>query len=341
MNRYFALVSGENVDLAQAEIQALIQTPGMNATVSWIGQLGIIEATSDPVPFLLERAALLKEAGQILAQSESLGSLIHDKYEVESWDSIQSESSFCIRISNLAREESTEHLRAAIWQLGERIRYASGAHVSMRDPDTRILLVLTTGGVLVCKSIESRLRHELRSRRPGRMHFFHPSMMNSFLARAMCNLAGVMPNYVVLDPFCGGGGILYEIMSIGAKPVGIDLSWPLLSGANANLTDSIGDGYCLIQGDARLIPLCKCHCIVTDPPYGRSSSTRGSESIMLVKSLLGQARVLLHGGGKMCICASTEMNMSSLIDVLGMRPDARLRVPVHSGLTREVFVLRF
>lgn len=341
MNEYFALVSGENVELAHAELTALKRASGEDVSISWLGRLGIIHSRSNPVPFFLERAALLKEAGEILMISESLTSLIQEDYRDETCKSIRPEDSFCIRVYNLAREKYSAYPEMAVRRLGEKIRNATGAHVSMKDADVKILLLLTLEGVFLCKSTESQLRHALRNRGPGRMRFFHPSMMNAFLARAMCNLAGVMPSDIVLDPFCGAGGILYEILSIGARPIGIDVSWHLLSGASANLAGLNGGGFCLVQGDARFIPICKCHCIVTDPPYGRSSSTRGSESSILVKSLLEQANVILQGGGSICICASSEMNVSRLISGLNMTPDVHVSVPVHSGLTREIFVLTF
>ncbi len=341
MKEYFALVSGENIELAQAEVTALIRASTVDPNISWLGRLGMMFSTSDPVPFLLGRAALLKEAGEILMKSKSLSNLVRGKFLDATWKSIEPSSSFCIRVCNLAHEKQKEYPETAVRQLGERIRGVTGAHVSMKAADVRILLIIAAEGVFVCKSVESETRHSLRGRGPDRMRFFHPSMMNAFLARAMCNLAGVMPSDIVLDPFCGGGGILHEILSIGAKPVGIDLNWPLLTGAGKNLADSQGSDFCLVQGDARFMPVRRCNCIVTDPPYGRSSSTRGSQSIKLVRSLLEQAGSILQPGGRMCICASSEMNISQLIAVFGMIPVFHVRVPVHSGLTREIFVLAF
>jgi tRNA (guanine10-N2)-dimethyltransferase len=341
LKEYFALVSGENLELAQAELNGLVRASAIDVTISWFGRMALIVSDSDPVPFLLERAALIKEAGEILMKSEGISNLIHDTLLGDGWKSIEPDSSFCIRVCNLARQKHDEYPEMAVRKLGEKIRIATGAHVSMKAADVRILLITTFKGVFVCKSAESETRRALRNRGPGRMHFFHPSMMNASLARAMCNLAGIMPNDIVLDPFCGGGGILYEILAIGAKPVGIDLSWSLLRGASTNLANSRGNDYCLVQGDARSIPIDKCNCIVTDPPYGRSSSTRGSEAIMLVKSLLEQAGRILQAGGRMCICSSSEMNISQLIAISDMKPEFHVRVPVHGGLTREVFVLAF
>ena len=117
-------------------------------------------------------------------------------------------------------------------------------------------------------------------------------MMNATLSRVMCNLAGLMPGEIMLDPFCGGGGILCEASYIGARTIGIDLNWRLLSGSKENLSFTDGD-YSVIQGDVRSLPIQQCDCIVTDPPYGRASSTRGARAIELVESLFERIDTIL------------------------------------------------
>jgi len=335
------LVSGENVTLAQAEVQALIRASGIEASMNWSGPLALVRCHPDPSSFILERAALTKEAGAVVFESSSFEDMMQD----DCWDQIRAwikpGDSFYIRVLNLTGVEETRSRESAIRLLGESIRTSTGAKVAVKNPVVSILLVLEPQRVLMCESNQSRLRSQLRRRSPGSMPFFHPSMMNSFLARVMCNLAGVMPDHIVLDPFCGAGGILCEVSHIGAKAIGLDLSWRLLTGARINLM-SIGDAdYSLIHGDAHSIPVRGCHCVVTDPPYGRSSSTRGAEATKLVSSLLQQASGLLSKGGSVCLCGSAEMNVLQLMTDCGFTPELRLPVPVHSGLTREVFVLRF
>jgi tRNA (guanine10-N2)-dimethyltransferase len=166
-------------------------------------------------------------------------------------------------------------------------------------------------------------------------------MMNASLARVMCNLAGVMPGEIVLDPFCGGGGILCEASLIGAKTVGIDLNWRLLVGGLENLS-AIGNGHSLIQGDVRKIPISKCDCIVTDPPYGRASSTRGDHSAHLVERLLGNIDSLLRRRTQsLCICGDIEMKIRNIAETHGLNIGQALQIRVHSGLVRELLTIGF
>jgi len=179
----------------------------------------------------------------------------------------------------------------------------------------------------------------LREREPGRKSFFHPSMMNATLARVMCNLAGVMPGEIVLDPFCGGGGILCEASFIGARTVGVDLNWRLLAGSKENLS-SAGREYTAIQGDIRSLPVRMCDCIVTDPPYGRASSTRGAQAIELVESLFEKADSILRRKiESICICGSSEMNLQNVAESMGLVVNQVLQIRVHSGLVRELVLL--
>ncbi len=45
--------------------------------------------------------------------------------------------------------------------------------------------------------------------------------MSPKLARCMVNLTGVKENDLVLDPFCGTGGILIEAGIMGARVIGV------------------------------------------------------------------------------------------------------------------------
>jgi len=163
--------------------------------------------------------------------------------------------------------------------------------------------------------------------------------MNARFARAMCNLAGVMPGGLTLDPFCGVGGILWEAAELGARVVGVDLNWRLLRGAYLNLQHVSSQAFCLVQGDARMLPITSCDSIVTDPPYGRVSSTRGEAARHLVESLLEQIPHLLRAHGRACLCTDLRMNVQSLLRHYGFEPEVHVKVPVHKSLVREVFVI--
>ncbi|MFW9906971.1 MAG: methyltransferase domain-containing protein [Candidatus Thorarchaeota archaeon] len=336
MTSYFAQVSGENVELAKAEIEALARLCPYNIEITWLGRIAKLQAVFNPSEFLLDRAALLKRAGILI------GEFSHDESIIEGitddcWrNNVLSSDRFSVRTICIENEYNPKERAKIERELGAHIQSITGAEVDLRTPNLNILVIILAGLFLVCKSTESKLRHLLRAREPGKKPFFHPSMMNSILARTMCNLAGIRPGNTVLDPFCGGGGILCEAAYIGASVVGIDKNWKLLEGARMNLS-AIKSKYSLIQADALHLPVQTVNHIVTDPPYGRSSSTRGAEARELFDSLLRKAPSILQSRGEnLCVCASSDMGLSGMIKDAGFCIGYDIKITVHSGLVREI-----
>lgn len=341
MDEYFAIISGENIELGRAELGALLPLVSEKHNIRWHGKLAIIKAEYNPVGFLLDRAALIKEAGFIIFAVHSSNDIITDFSDDVIKSLVEPGESFCIRTRSYAFQKGSQYREQLVVKLGTKIKSGTGAKVSMNNPDVTILVILTTERIYVCKSFKSQLRGLLRARRPGKKEFFHPSMMSAQLARVMCNLARIMPGKIVFDPFCGGGGILCEIATLGAKPVGMDLNWRLLTGANQNIISMNFYEYNLIQGDAQFLPIFACDCIVTDPPYGRASSTKGSDPKQLVEVLLKQSRSLLKPPGNVCICTSTEMQIPEILNDIGLKVEFDIHVRVHRSLTREVIGFSF
>lgn len=340
MTKYFVYISGEHIDVAQAEVNALVRLLKLNE-ISWRDRIGLIDSPSNPVPFLLERAALVKEAGLVYTETSDQDALETNLSEDVLKNSIRSTETYSVRTISVSKKNKFRDRQEIESRLGAHIKKVTHAGVSLDNPQSRILVFLFPDSVLVCKSYASQLRPRLRNRNPGRKPFFHPSMMNATLARVMCNLAGVMPGEIILDPFCGGGGILCEASLLGAKTVGIDLNWRLLSGGVENLAE-IGNNHTFIQGDVRNIPIRECDCIVTDPPYGRASSTRGAHAVHLVESLLGNIdSILRRRNESLCICGSSKMNIQNLVRNSGLVVGQLLRIKVHTGLVREILTVGF
>lgn len=340
LNKYFAIVSGEEIALARAEVESVLHLVDPVIKVAWDGALGLFEATDTAVQFLLSRAATVKEAGQVIdnfhSDEESIDWISDDRL----LSTITSET-FYITSKSLTSEKRTEYRKQLTDQLGTKIGNLTGAKVSSKYPGINILVLLTSNETLVCKTTTSQTRKLLLAKNPSTKTFFHPSMMNAQLARVMCNLAGVMPGDIVMDPFCGSGGILSEIASLGARTIGMDLNWRLIMGARANLKDEGYQQYSLMQCDARQIPFASkgCDSIVTDPPYGRASSTRGSAAIKLVSDFLEIVPTILREDGRICICGSSHMELTELANNLGLDCKNHLQVRVHRGLVRDIITL--
>lgn len=340
LTAYFAYVSGENVELAKAEVEVLLNQFSDDKELSWNGRLVKIIMPTSPTSFLLERAALVQWSGTILYECNQLDNITQAISDDEWVVHITKHDDFSVK-TLCVDEDNDLSMRLQIERvLGAHIKAVTSARVNLRNPSVQILVLIMFERILVCKSDSSKLRVLLRNREPGKKTFFHPSMMNSTLARVMCNLAGIRVGDVVLDPFCGGGGILCEASYIGASVIGIDLSWKLLVGAIRNLSE-IGIKYSIIQGDAQHLPIKSVNRIVTDPPYGRASSTRGNIAIKLVESLLENVDSILQSKGEcLCLCGDSEMKLSQIVQNVGLIVARQLRVRVHSGLVREIVTVK-
>ncbi|TFH07166.1 MAG: methyltransferase domain-containing protein [Candidatus Thorarchaeota archaeon] len=340
LTAYFAYVSGEHIGLAKAEVEALLNQLSYCRELTWDGRLARIVMPSNPADFLLERAALIQYAGIILYETDSFDNITQGISDDDWTTYITKQDDFAVKTLCIGEDNELDMRLQIERTLGAHIKQVTGANVNLRSPSVQILVLIMSEGIVVCKSDMSKLRALLRGREPGKKEFFHPSMMNSSLARVMCNLAGVQSGDIVLDPFCGGGGILCEASHIGASVIGIDLSWKLLIGARVNLS-KIGLKYSLIQGDTQHLPIKSVNRIVSDPPYGRASSTRGTIAIKLVESLLEEADSILQSKGEcLCLCSDSEMKLSQIVEDTGLTVARQLSMRVHSGLVRDIVTVK-
>ncbi|TFG35087.1 hypothetical protein EU527_00380 [Candidatus Thorarchaeota archaeon] len=340
LTKWFVYVSGENVELAKAEVYSLLRSVLSDVRIDWIERLAIIESAISISEFILDRAALTQRAGRIIYEADSVESL-RAKESSNIWRCLMtSRDTFSIKILCVGTNIESEKRNQLERDLGAHIKTAAGANVDLRNAAKQILVILTDENVLICLSNDSKLRIDLKDREPGKKPFFHPSMMNSKLARVMCNLVQVKKGEVMLDPFCGGGGILCEASYLGAFVIGLDLNWKLLTGARMNLRE-IGHKYSIIQADAQHIPISSVDCIVTDPPYGRSSSTRGGQSIKLIETMLERIDSIIDSREeRVCICGDAEMNLPRLVEDCGLLIGLDFKMRVHSGLVREIVTIK-
>lgn len=143
--------------------------------------------------------------------------------------------------------------------------------------------------------------------------FFSPISLHPRYARAMINLAELHEGESILDPFCGTGGVLIEAGLIGAKIFGSDISPEMIKGCKENLQyfginwerlEAIDVGRLHQYFD-------KIDAVVTDPPYGRSASTRKEDLKTLYNRTLDSICEVLNTGGRLCIIYPSPHNCTS------------------------------
>jgi tRNA (guanine10-N2)-dimethyltransferase len=180
-------------------------------------------------------------------------------------------------------------------------RSSMDIEVDLRNPDNIIKLILSKkfyAGIL----LKNFNRQIFESHHGRNRPFFSPISLHPKFARAMVNLARVRPGMRVLDPFCGTGGILIEGASIGMNVYGSDISNKMVEGTKKNL-----DFFKLAYSGLKACDVTECpeqfkemDAMVSDPPYGRSTSVRGKglkdiydQTFNLAKNRLKRNRYLV------------------------------------------------
>ncbi len=261
------------------------------------------------------------------------GLLCLDPVEVEGVIRELGPKSFAIHI-HVYRGEYRERDRD-IDSLARLVQKSGVYKVSLRDPEVVVARYIV--GRESYMGIE--FHHDKKSfsrRRPSSRPVFSPFSLDPKLARMLINLSGAPRGSIVYDPFCGVGGIPIEAESIGLSSICVELVCRWARGARVNI-----DGYSpsswhdVICGDSfdKFIRMGGLY-LATDPPYGRITKT-SKESIEVYERLVNDIAIFARGSAFF-----THVDIDHIIEDSGVRMLFKFKIPVHSNLTRYLYVLR-
>lgn len=219
--------------------------------------------------------------------------------------------------------------------LGE-ILHKRGYKIDLEDPDHVIWVILTKDRIVILSEIYLFKASEFDSRRPKNRPVFHPSTMEPRIAKALVNLSTMREDDIMIDPFCGVGGILLEAGLMKGWPIGLDIDWRMCKGAIINLRYYGVWRAEVLCCDALFPPIRKCDVIVTDPPYGRGASTRGRSHSELLKGSLSN---LINNMPKRIVVISNTRDVEKLFKELSLYIEYYYEHRIHKSLTRIIYVL--
>jgi len=206
--------------------------------------------------------------------------------------------------------------------------------VSLKKPEIEYRAILSEDKCYFGKVLFTFDRGSYDVRNPGKRDFFHPGVMMPRLARTLVNIAMVQKGDIMLDPFCGTGGILIEAHLLGSRAIGSDFDPLMVLGSRQNIP-----GSDLMLADATHLPFCDytIDAVVTDFPYGQSVCIRKSDTM---DTLYGEAleeirRVLKPGKRAVVVTHRDILPIATEYFTVVQRHDQR----VHKSLTRHVLVL--
>lgn len=307
--KYLFYLSGENLKLGLEEAKAFAKIKEINGRA----------VVADCDGFDFKRLAFTKKVVRLLLEckeKELFSKLEKTKFEFE--------GSYCVRAININEKKAAE----PVW------KSIANPKVNLENPEITIQVICENkkcyAGILSYDNIE-----KFSERRPHLRPGFHPSSMLPKLARALVNLSRIKKGETLLDPFCGTGGIMIEAGLIGVRSIGIDLNEGMISLAEKNLKEYGFKNYKLSKGDATK-ELPECDAIVTDPPYGKSSSLLGAKKDELYNKFLKNAYNRLKPKSYCVIMMPKQLR----VHIGKFKKEAEILHYVNKSLTRKILVLR-
>ncbi len=167
--------------------------------------------------------------------------------------------------------------------------------------------------------------------------FFSPISLSPRTARLMINISATKAGDLVLDPFCGTGGILIEAALMGRRIMGNDFSLAMTSGTKLNLKYYGIRDFSIFNSDILSFdPGRKVDAVVTDFPYGRNSLVSDRDFKVFYTGALSRISGFLKEKGRLVLM----INDPSLLTIPGnLHILKTVSFRVHRSLTRHIMVL--
>lgn len=338
----FFITSGEHPTLPTSEILAILEAEDICfSDVHLLPHVVRLKAPLRACEVVYDRASMtLKCCREFFICNSDYDEIFSNCRKVD-WSFLQGRS-FAVRVKrvrsfspHISTRILEREIGGIIWNsLGGKVR------VNLSSPEFLIQGVLTCSFFLLGLVLRVVDRGVFERRRPKFRPFTHPSSLDAKISRLFVNLSRAKRNELFLDPFCGAGSFLIEAALIGCRVIGVDIDDRMINGAHLNLSFYKLRPEALIVGDARFLPFSRIDAIATDPPYGRSASTRGVKLDSLLKSFLSDAYDVIKPDGYVCIAAPSQFDLKGLSISIGFRVLEYHFMRVHKSLARIIAVLR-
>ncbi|MBE6485216.1 MAG: methyltransferase domain-containing protein [Methanosphaera stadtmanae] len=187
--------------------------------------------------------------------------------------------------------------------------------------------------------IEQDKRHFFDNK-PHKRPYFHPGSMSPKLALCMVNLAHVKEGDIVLDPFCGTGGILIEAGNLNTTLIASDLEKCMYEGTKLNLAHEGFENFKVYWEDVRKLEIEETvDAVAMDPPYGISTTLGGEDTKKLYTEALIAIEKHLKDDGHICMASPHYIDMNEVVESTPLKILEQHAIRMHKSLTRIITVL--
>src|SRR3989344_5760740 len=313
---YLFETTKDHLALARAEIANLLLPP--------VEEEGNLFLANVHEPKFISRLAYTSVAYTVLARCASFQ--LKETLATIPWDTL-CHPSYGVRSKTVLVNE--KEVARHIWST------LNDPVVNLHHPETWIVFFAFKGDILICKHVWNNPKNFLQRRahlRPAP----HPSSLDPRLARACINISGLKRG-VLLDPFCGSGGILIEAGKMRLRTGGFDLDELMLKRARKNLDHYGVTNTVLTQCDAIDAKNYDFHidAILTDVPYGKASSLHARTKDELYEKFL--ATIATVKCLRFCILFPSDFGTEKIEQYF--RIIETFSFPLHKSLSKTIYLL--
>lgn len=249
---------------------------------------------------------------------------------------ITGDGTIAIRCKNRSENADSQQIVETLGEI-----YTKDRTVDLENPDIEMRVVITDTNVYVGLKISYVDRTLFEKRKVQYRPFFSPISLHPRLARALVNLSSIKKGETMLDPFCGTGGIVLEAGLVGANVIGSDVEEKMIEGCKKTLEFyEIKEHrlFCSDIGDIHKFINNYVDAVVTDLPYGKSTTTKGEDIQRLYSRAFENISKVLKKGGLAVIGLSNNEMISAgekyftLVDTYDFK--------VHRSMTRYFAVYK-
>jgi len=328
-------LSNELFSLALSEVNAIIYADAAEAKlIDRIDEFLLICIDANKAHKICERASLVTEAGKLISivnenDIEEITQLLKDHVQEDT----------CIHLDTV-RGFGKNTIASFLEYLQRETRYRLWKKCS------KTLKISYVNGLAILYEVSYKKRQQkFEDREPNKRPCYRPGTMKPQLARVLVNLARVSTNppQLILDPFCGVGGIALEACLMGLQVICSDLNEKMCTCAKNNLKYfQCDDRVEVLLADAtrKNLHSHSVDAIATDPPYGIQSSPVGSPLKQLIKEFINIASDVVKYGGHIVFAIPLELEPS--VDMWLLENNFKVKEKhlnmVHGSLTRVIYV---
>ena len=334
--------SQEHPTLPQGELKAVIECEEMECNLNVIteGLVTLDTISSQNIDeyyqILTRRLGYTHEVHQIIKTS-SINDLEEDILSIKWQDYIN--ENFAVRLKRFNSDVDTVAIERKVGSLI--LEKTENIKVKLNNPDSLVRLVAFKDIIYIAIEKYHLNKKHFEDIKPHKRPFFYPGSMSPKLARCMVNLSRVKAGQLVLDPFCGTGGILIEAGLIGCKVVGSDVNWKMKNGTAINLDYCGITDYRTFHLDVRELKMYeKVAGVVTDPPYGISTSTGDIEGNDIFKEFFHAIYVNMADDAYLCMASPHYVDLNPMMSEVGFELVEQYSIKMHRSLTRIISVIQ-